>query len=84
MSEYVNRYGDKFTFEKNENGNIQWSGDFKYTRYGFEDNPKDVTMVDPSGGPYITLGMDLTLYGSEGIVKGFIENDNGYELVIDK
>ena len=84
MSEYVNRYGDKFTFEKNENGNIQWSGDFKYVRYGFEDNPKDVTMVDPSGGPYITLEMDLALYGSEGIVKGFIENDNGYELVVEK
>lgn len=82
MSEYVNRYGDKFTFEKNENGNIQWSGNFEYVRYGFEDNPKDVTMVDPSGGPYITLGMDLALYGSEGIVKGFIENDNGYELVV--
>lgn len=81
MSEYVNRYGDKFTFEKNENGNIQWSGKFEYVRYGFEDNPKDITMVDPSGGPYITIGMDLAHYGSEGIVKGFIENNNGYELV---
>jgi len=81
MSEYVNRYGDKFTFQKNDRGNIQWSGDFEYVRHGFKDNPEDLTMVDPSGGPYITLEMDLALYGSEGIVKGFIQNDNGYELV---
>lgn len=81
---YTNRYGDVYTFEKNENGNIQWSGDFEYCRFGFNDNPDDIIMVDPSGGPYITLGMDLALYGSEGIVEGFIENDNGYELVIEK
>lgn len=83
MSEYVNRYGDKFTFEKNDKGNIQWSGDFEYVRYGFNNDPKDLTMVDPSGGPYIALGMDLTVYGSEGIVKEFIENKDGYELVVE-
>ena len=65
MSEYVNRYGDKFTFEKNENGNIQWSGNFEYVRHGFQDNPSDIIMVDPSGGPYIALDMDLKVYGSE-------------------
>ena len=30
--EYKNRYGDVFTFEQLENGNIQWSGPFVYTR----------------------------------------------------
>ncbi len=32
--EYTNRYGDVFTFEQLENGNIQWSGNFKYCRFG--------------------------------------------------
>ena len=34
MKEYTNRYGDKFTFELNERGNIDWKGDFKYCRFG--------------------------------------------------
>jgi hypothetical protein len=32
--EYTNRYGDVFTFEQLENGNIQWSGNFEYCRFG--------------------------------------------------
>lgn len=82
---YTNRYGDTFTFELNERSNIQWSGDFKYVRYGFEDNPNDITMVDPSGGPYIPLGMDMKLFGFDGkIVNGFIPNEDGYEIVVEK
>jgi len=34
MAEYKNRYGDVFTFEQLENGNIQWSGNFEYCRFG--------------------------------------------------
>jgi len=34
MAEYKNRYGDVFTFEQLENGNIQWSGNFEYHRVG--------------------------------------------------
>lgn len=34
MVTHKNRYGDVFTFEKMENGNIQWSGDFEYCRFG--------------------------------------------------
>ena len=34
MIEYANRYGDKFTFELNERGNIDWKGNFKYCRFG--------------------------------------------------
>jgi hypothetical protein len=36
----VNRYKDKFTFTELEDGNVQWSGDFTYCRYGF---PNDYT-----------------------------------------
>ena len=127
--EYKNRYGDVFTFEQLENGNIQWSGNFKYCRFGmpndyskawekfkedyggldyeeFKDavhtwdeetnsyvfadllplvtSKKDViNMVDPSGGPYISEGMDMKLFNLKGIVKGFIDNKDGYEIVVE-
>ena len=129
MSKYTNRYGDVFTFKQLENGNIQWSGNFKYCRFGmpndyslawevfqeeyggmsYEDFKKNVhaydeekgqhvfpdlvplisskkdiiNMVDPSGGPYITEGMDLKQFGIEGIVKEFISNKDGYEIVVE-
>ena len=47
MKEYTNRYGDKFTFELNERGNIDWKGNFEYVRCAFGDNPDDIIMVDP-------------------------------------
>lgn len=31
---YKNRYGDTFVFEELDNGNIRWSGDFKWSRFG--------------------------------------------------
>jgi hypothetical protein len=37
---YKNRYGDIFTFTRDENHNILWEGDFKYSRIGF---PNDYT-----------------------------------------
>ena len=136
--EYKNRYGDVFTFEQLENGNIQWSGDFKHCRFGWPDDysiayekykedkfgeattleefveelheqiydddmhfigysltseiygeyviPKTnvINMVDPSGGPYISQGMDMKVFGLQGRVKEFISNKDGYEIVIDK
>jgi hypothetical protein len=129
---YVNRYGDVFTFEQKDNGNVQWSGKFEYCRYGFPNDyslaweafqeaygglsyedfkenvhtydevkeeyvfkdllplimsKKDIiNMVDPSGGPYITEGMDLGLFARE--LKGktvveFLSNENGYEIIVE-
>ena len=34
MVEYKNRYGDLFKFELLENGNIKWTGNFEYSRFG--------------------------------------------------
>ena len=81
--EYKNRYGDIFTFEVNERKNIDWKGNFEWCRVGYEDNPNDLIMVDPSGGPYIDLGTDMSLFGLEGKVAGFIIQEYGYELVIE-
>tara|TARA_R110000751_G_scaffold122046_2_gene222647 strand:- start:141 stop:419 length:279 start_codon:yes stop_codon:yes gene_type:complete len=84
---YKNRHGDKFVFKINERENIQWSGNFEFHRYGFNDNPKDITMVDPSGGPYIDLDYNMEMFDKsfKGMnVSGFIGNDDGYELVINQ
>ena len=83
MKKYKNRYGDIFTFEVNERGNIDWKGNFEYCRTGYNDNPDDITMVDPSGGPYIGIGDNMSLFGLEGKVAGFIVQEYGYELVIE-
>ena len=34
MVEYRNRYGDKYTFTKQKDGNVLWEGDFEYIRSG--------------------------------------------------
>ncbi len=83
MKEYTNRYGDKFTFELNERGNIDWKGNFEYVRCGFGDDPKDL-WVDPSGGPYIDIGTDMKLFGHKGKVNEFINQPYGWELVLEK
>ena len=84
IKEYTNRYGDKSTFELNERGNIDWKGDFEYVRLGFKDDPNVVTMVDPSGGPYIDIGTDMKLFGLKGKVNGFINQPYGWELVLER
>ena len=135
--EYTNRYGDVFTFEQLENGNIQWSGNFKFCRFGmpndyskawekyqedkfgeattleefieelheqiYDDDmhflgyshtseiyadyvtsKKDViNMVDPSGGPYISEGMNMKTFGLKGKVKEFTSNKDGYEIIVE-
>ena len=51
---YRNRYGDIHTFTPTEDGNILWEGNFEYCRFVFDEYR--ISMVDPSGGPYIEQG----------------------------
>ena len=44
-----NRYGDTYTFTKQEDGNVLWEGPFEYMRAGDD-------FIDPSGGPFIRIG----------------------------
>jgi hypothetical protein len=82
MTKYTNRYGDVFTFEENENGNIEWKGDFKYTRCGWDDDNK-IMFVDPSGGPFIPVGTNMLLYGFDGIASGFVDHGAHWEILIE-
>lgn len=44
-----------------------------------------VDMIDPSGGPYIAVGMDLKHFGYEGyIVKGFEPIMTGEKIIVEK
>jgi hypothetical protein len=130
--EYKNRYGEVFSFVEQEDGNIQWGGDFKYCRIGWPNNYSEawkkfqedygglsfedfkenvhaydeeknayvfpeliklvksdtnrISMVDPSGGPYITEGMDMGLFSKvfkAKKVKDFIPNKEGYLIVVE-
>ena len=40
MVEYKNRYGDVFTFTKQEDGSVLWEGDFTYHRIGSSNDYK--------------------------------------------
>ena len=64
MIQYTNRYGDVFTFTRTEDGNILWQGNFEYVRYSYSNDLVDsqLTMIDPSGGPYLTIGSNMGLY----------------------
>ena len=82
---YTNRHNEVQTFEVNKRGNIQWKADFEFSSCKFTGTPKDITMVDPPGGPYINLEYDMGIIDKsfDGmIVKGFISNEDGYEIVI--
>ena len=69
---FTNRYGEKFIFILNEDGNIQWSGKFEYCRFGF---PNDYTKAYKA---YLTFGGDMILEDFKEEVHRSIydENDN--------
>ena len=133
---HTNRYGDKFTFTKTEDGNILWEGNFKWCRFAwpnvydkayeaycadvdtdermtmgefekavheynketFEYTPlskkytslvysdtKKISMVDTSGGPYVTTGMpaDMFIPKMKGTITGFEPIETGYKMIIE-
>ena len=88
--EYINRYGDKYTFSLNEQGNVDWRGPFSCCRYACAsdaDGTPDwsiITMVDPSGGPYITVDYPLEVAGSDRKVVGFKEHtETHWEIILE-
>lgn len=140
MVEYKNRYGDVFTFTKQEDNSILWEGDFKNHRFGssndyklayqnyckdsssigitpmhiedfkeaihesvYDENDRYVgpsvigkqyqnlvksnpwiSMVDPSGGPYINEHSSLDIFSKEfkGLcVQRFEPVETGYRII---
>ena len=59
----------------------------EYTKYNrLVESVKDkIDMVDPSGGPYISVGMSLSSFGFKDYkVKDFQKIDTGYKIITEK
>ena len=59
-----NRYGDEYEFVMISEDVYTITGDLKYWRFGGKEGQhgidmSDLGMVDPSGGPYLAVGMSL-------------------------
>lgn len=59
-----NRYGDEYHFEPVNENTYTIKGDLKYWRYGGKEGQEkmdysDLGFVDPSGGPFIEVGMKI-------------------------
>ncbi len=80
-SKYTNRYGDEYTFTILKDKDILWQGPFEHLRFSKDDND-NITMVDPSGGPYISKGDMLSHIikstDFNQIVESFEEMDGGF------
>lgn len=68
---HTNRYGDKFTFTLQPDGNILWEGNFKYIRWG---HPNDYTQAWEN---YQKEGHGLTYDEFIKEIHHFIYDDNG-------
>jgi len=85
--EYFNRHKEKYTFTLNRNGDILWEGDFLFSRRLFDGETMETQAVDPSGGPFISVGTDMVhIHESfDGlVVQGFEQINNGYKILIKK
>lgn len=56
-----NRYGDEYQFVKVNENTYTIEGDLKYWRFGGKEGQEsiddnDLGFVDPSGGPFISIG----------------------------
>ena len=59
-----NRYGDRYEFVRIDDNTYTIEGDLKHWRYGGREGQDridlaDLGFVDPSGGPFIELGMKI-------------------------
>lgn len=80
-SKYINRYGEEFTFTLLKDDDVLWQGPFKYYRFSKDDND-NISMVDPSGGPYIGKGDMLSHIikstDFNQIVESFVPMEGGF------
>lgn len=80
--EYLNRYRDKYEFTQEDEQTIRWEGPFKWCRYSMsKDNV--VSMIDPSGGPYISIGTEMKYIAPEfdGMVVTALEMHDGHAII---
>ena len=87
MKKYKNRYGDEYWFENIEPSKYRFvmtGNSMKYCRYGGHElqehmDMNDLGMFDPSGGPYIAIGTELSI----GTVKRIQSIYDGIVLTVE-
>jgi hypothetical protein len=72
-----NRYGVEYHFEKVNDNTYTITGNLDYWRYGGHDGQEridftDLGFVDPSGGPFISVGSKIE---NQEIVRISVENN---------
>ena len=86
-TEYTNRYNDKYKWvEENETTyRFEMAGDsMEYCRFGGREgvdgiDVNDLGMFDPSGGPFVALGMDID--GRK--IKKLYSTENGFGAEVE-
>jgi len=84
---YTNRYSDSYTWTKVSESTYEFTmeGDsLKYCRYGGREGVEgidtlDLGMFDPSGGPFVALGMEID--GRK--IKKLYATENGFGAEIE-
>jgi hypothetical protein len=87
---YKNRYGNNITFELLESNGlvdvVKVSG-FEYYRTGFNTETNQVNFFDPEGGPFISVGQDISDFFKSDtpmMVQSIIDSNGGFLLQIEK
>lgn len=80
--EFLNRYRDKYEFTQVDEQTISWDGPFSYCRFSMSKD-EVVSMVDPSGGPYIGVGDEMKYIAPEfdGMVVTALEMHDGHVTI---
>jgi len=78
-----NRYGDEYSFLKLSDNTYTIVGDLKYWRYGGREGQEgidwnDLGFVDPSGGPFISIGYKIE---GKSVNRIRVDNDKVYFIV---
>ena len=85
MIKFNNRYNNIFTFTLDEDNSILWEGSFSMISISTNEGGS-TNSIDPSGGPYIGLGLDMGYFGEEfegKFVKEFRRIETGYKIILE-
>jgi hypothetical protein len=82
---YNNRHGDNITFEKTEDNKVIMTGyNSDYMRFVMHGDHK---MVDPPGGPYLSIGTNLKYYfdvKEDMIISDMIFNKGSITFILNE
>ena len=77
VAEYLNRYGDTYTFTRQKDDSVLVEGDFDYMKVGDD-------FIDTPGGPFLKIGQQLSdiVNGDEFdlTIGGFTNSENGIKI----